>query len=102
MDREQKLRKLASKAAGLRYDSKRAQKILDAEDWSDFWPIVDNNGMLTGGITDAQERYINVEDLAMVDFGDLTQEQIAANGGLDKINMHGGYVNLFPKKEKQT
>jgi len=101
MDREQKLRKLASKAAGLRYDSKRAQKILDAEDWSQFYPIVDNQGNLTGAIIGSQEAagYSNVDDMAMVANRDLTPEQIASvpmNGNME------GYVNLFPKKGKKA
>lgn len=74
-DREQHCRALAKQASGLRYDSPDAIAILDQEDWSQIWPVVDGDGILTGEIVGSEEGYVNVEDLAMVAVADLSTEQ---------------------------
>lgn len=86
IDREEHCRKLAQEAAGLRYDSPEATAILDREDWSEIWPIVDAEGYLTGGICGSEDGFANVDDLAMVALSDLSDEQLETSDS--------GYVKL--------
>ena len=96
MDREEDLGTLATEARGLRYDSKEAIAILDQGDWSDWWPIVDNKGLLTGEITDCPmggEPMANVNDMAMIPHSQLTTEQVRLSSGWDFIKSEG-YARL--------
>jgi hypothetical protein len=55
-DREQALRKLARRVAGKQVHDKGANKILEAQDWLQFYPVADkNNGRYTGEICGADE-----------------------------------------------
>ena len=87
---DERLRVLAESARGLRYDSAEVAAILDGDDWSQFWPIVDRDGYLTGEITDSQGDYANVRDLAMISFDDLTPLQLESVRDPD----WDGYVTL--------
>jgi len=78
----------AENAIGLRYDSPKADAILNPArgyDWSDHWPIIDRDGLLTGGIYNGgDDRYWNVDDLAMIDADE------ARAGGW---TLEGGYAS---------
>ena len=71
------LNELAQRAQGLKYESPEARAILDDGDWAQWWPTCDRNGILDGGIIDSQPDFANVDDLAMVQFSELTPSEIA-------------------------
>jgi hypothetical protein len=87
-DQETSLRKLADEATGLYYDSPEAKAIMDRDDWNDWWPIVDGDGILTGDIVGGDDDYFNVNDMAMVHRSDLTKKQIR------EANKNDGYIGL--------
>lgn len=89
----EKLRILAGKCAGMRYDSKRAQKILELGDWQDCWPVCDAAGLLTGDIVGTEEGYLSVSNTAMVAVDDLSPEQIKKNGGRNALR-ENGHIDL--------
>ena len=73
---------LCAEARGLRYDSPEAKKILDRWTWDNHWPLVNNDGTLTGDVIESEEcsrgDYRNVDDMAMIAFCDLTPDQARA------------------------
>jgi len=79
---------LANRAAGMHYESPEAKRILDEEDWSDHWPVVDADGILTGDVVETAdcEGYWNVDDMAMIADDDLRPAQ--------RKTRHEGYVTL--------
>lgn len=93
--RTEALTYLASQAIGLRYDSDDAKKILDVLDWASHWPVIDNQGCLTGDVkeTDDMDEYANVDDLACIAIDDLTSEQLEKSGGRQGIR-ESGYACL--------
>jgi hypothetical protein len=95
LDREQTLRARASRAAGLMYDSPEAEKIHNPPngngyDWTQYYPVCDASGILTGGICGSDEDgYANVSDLAQVPLDELNDEQRAEAE-------RNGYASPFP------
>ena len=85
----------AGRAAGLMFDSPEAKKLLEPEtgngfDWSQYYPVCDAAGILTGAICGSDESgYANVFDEAMVPLDDLNDEQRAE---VEK----NGYASPFP------
>ena len=75
------LRDIAARTAGLRYDSAEAQTIHDEGDWAQYYPEVDGYGYLTGRVIDAtDDRYLVVEDVAMVDASIYYREELRNAG----------------------
>ena len=75
---------------GIHYKSTRLKKLYD-ENWTDYWSIIDSNGDLTGDITEGgEEGELLVDGVeAIINIDDLTDEQIAKNGGYDQLLMRG-------------
>jgi hypothetical protein len=88
IDREAHLEWLAGLASGLHYDSPEAREITGLEDWSDYYPVVDREGLLTGAIVDAQaDGFYNVANMGMIDGSELTaaERRAAAETGYAEI-----------------
>lgn len=69
LDQTERLTELAERASGLQYDSPEAKLIMDEADWANHWPVVDEDGELTGAVVETEEAcngYANVDDLAMI------------------------------------
>ena len=73
MDTITELNKIAQQVVGLKYGSKRAEKILDFNnpDWSGVWPVVGIGRVYTGDIVESENDYVNLDDMAMVHKSDL-------------------------------
>ena len=66
-ERDDILRVLAGRAAGLLYDGKRAQAIMDHADWADYYPEIEADGRLTGKVIEMDhDEYRVVADSAMI------------------------------------
>ena len=71
------LKDMAERAIGLRYDSAEAQTIHGEGDWYQYYPEVDGYGYLTGRVIDGNDdRFLVVDDLAMVEACTLSAEEI--------------------------
>jgi hypothetical protein len=95
LNREETLRARASRAAGLMFDSPEADKCHNPPDgndydWSQYYPVCDAYGILTGGICGSDDDgYANVFDLAQVPLDEL-------NDGQRYKAEHYGYASPFP------
>lgn len=74
-DIESKLRTITAEHIGEHYRSPTWTSVADALDWPRLWPVVDSSGVLTGDVVDCEDMsggdWLNVDDLAMVDYDDL-------------------------------
>ena len=64
---------------------------MDLAEWDNHWPVVDNDGLLTGEVRETEEMadYANVADMACIAVADLSPERIRASGGLREIEESG-------------
>ena len=71
-DRQEALVFLAEQVSGLHYEDPHAQAIMDIGDWSEFWPLIDGDGTLGGGIVGSGvDGWHNVNDMAAIMDEDL-------------------------------
>ena len=77
--REDQLRYRAEMATGLHYNNSVAPAMLKLSrlDWSQYWPVVNSNGLLTGDIVSGEDGFYNVADMAMIPEWELTPEQLS-------------------------
>lgn len=76
MEHEDTLRSLAMEHFGMRYDDPEVEQMIDENDWSDYWPVVNRAGKLTGDIVGSESGYYNVADRAMIHESNLSVEQV--------------------------
>ena len=95
-DREEALRLALSRVIGQHYLGKLARKTLDNcnLDWSQYWPIVDADGKITGELSGGEEGYYNVDDLAMIAEEDIPSHILGKIHQEEADGTFDGYVTL--------
>ena len=95
-DREQELRAAIGKATGMHYMNAKARRILDNNklDWSQYWPEVDADGVITGGLVGDEDGFYNVDDLAMIAAENLPDAMLKSIHQEKNEGTFDGYVNL--------
>ena len=71
------LRLLAGLVAGERYDALSTELCLCRGDWTDYWPVVNARGELTGDVCGNEDGFASVDNLAIVRMADLSPAQRA-------------------------
>ena len=94
-DSQERQRAVAQHCQGWNYASPRTQRIMDLVDWTDWWPVCDANGRLTGDIVDSQEDdYYLVDDVAMIADSDLPYSVVQEIERAEEDGTFSGYVCL--------
>ena len=93
-DSQERQRAVAQHCQGWNYASPRTQRIMDLVDWTDWWPVCDANGRLTGDIVDSQDDYYNVDDVAMIADSDLPYSVVQEIERAEEDGTFSGYVCL--------
>jgi hypothetical protein len=95
-DREQELRNAIGKVVGKHYMDAKARRILDSPklDWSQYWPEVDAQGVITGGLVGDEDGFYNVDDLAMVAKNELPATMLTDIREQENSGTFDGYVDL--------
>jgi hypothetical protein len=98
MDRSETLRTICERYAGERYDSPDVAAGLHADgvDWSQYYPEVDTDGLLTGAIVDSDTpgEYANVADSAMVAIDCLPRSERRRIAAAQEDGTWDGYAEL--------
>ena len=76
-DRADGLRMLAQRVQGMRYGSPVADRILNIGDWSQYWPVINGQGVYTGVIADSEgaQGMANIDEVVLIDSDDLPEAE---------------------------
>lgn len=88
---------LAAIGYGEHYESNQWKTLVDTYTpggWSQFWPVIDGNGILTGEIVDSQDGYYNIADEAMIAAEDLPPSILAEIRRREATGTFDGYAWL--------
>lgn len=86
--------RVADAGRGLDYRSSVWQGLATLCAWDDLWPEVDSRGRITGRVIGDESGYLNVDNEAMVDAGDIVGDERWAN-------VEDKYADLLTEVEEE-
>lgn len=86
--------RVADAGRGLDYRSAVWQGLATLCAWDDLWPEVDSRGRITGRVIGDESGYLNVDNEAMVDAGDIAGDE-------RWVNVEDKYADLLTEVEEE-